>query len=398
MTQPPWHDQGGLASSVPAGDILQSSTDLPSCRSPDISAAKASSSINYQTDLSYSESRLPRTPTPSSLANSGSTSIYRSQSYERSSISSPGSTLSIPSNFLTEENRLIILRSFAPRVAVYASADTEEFVRAKGFSEGLCSLLRPFGERLLGKVIIRDSVGGSRGWDNFGIRFIPSDLLKQPLKPGTGGAAFTNSQTSVNGSRYSIEKHMPPYSNDLIAPIETVLDRYLKTEHGPSTPEKAYFDGDQQSQASSSPLYPRYLRKLLSAQSLVPHETFAHPVACMIVVSSRSAAPIEALRQLYANTGHASRKIPAWIGTEYLRYYVLIHDDENDDITKSTALFDLMKRHFGLHCHLLRLKSSQCVETDDDSVQIPSCEWSSADEELIQDHVAGKITDIFAIS
>jgi hypothetical protein len=71
-----------------------------------------------------------------------------------------------------------------------------------------------------------------------------------------------------------------------------------------------------------------------------------------------------------------------WVNSEYLRYYVLVHDEERDDITKSMNLFEQMKRHFGLHCHLLRLRSSQCVLTDDDSVELPPCEWISAAEEL----------------
>lgn len=114
---------------------------------------------------------------------------------------------------------------------------------------------------------------------------------------------------------------------------------------------------------------------------LVPYETFLHPVACMIAVSSRDASPIETLRQLYTLSG---KRIPAFVGAEYLRYYVLIHDDEHSDITKSTALFDLMKRHFGLHCHLLRLRSSQCVRSDDDSVVVPRCEWLPPEEDLEQ--------------
>ncbi|KAJ5709808.1 hypothetical protein N7493_010099 [Penicillium malachiteum] len=62
--------------------------------------------------------------------------------------------------------------------------------------------------------------------------------------------------------------------------------------------------------------------------------------------------------------------------------HVLVHDEERDDITESTKLYDQMKRHFGLHCHLLRLRSSQCVVTDDDSVQVPSCERLSPQEQL----------------
>lgn len=114
---------------------------------------------------------------------------------------------------------------------------------------------------------------------------------------------------------------------------------------------------------------------------MVPYETFCHPVACIVAVSSHNPSPIETLRQLYNESG---RRIPAFVGPEYLRYYVLIHDEENDDITKSTALFDLMKRHFGLHCHLLRLRSSHCVQSDDDSIEVPPSSWLTAEHDLSQ--------------
>jgi hypothetical protein len=69
-----------------------------------------------------------------------------------------------------------------------------------------------------------------------------------------------------------------------------------------------------------------------------------------------------------------------------------VHDEDRDDISESTKLYDQMKRHFGLHCHLLRLRSNQCVVTDDDSVQVPECEWLSPSERLLGR--AGKLIKI----
>lgn len=112
---------------------------------------------------------------------------------------------------------------------------------------------------------------------------------------------------------------------------------------------------------------------------MVPYETLCHPVSCIIAVSSHNPSPIETLRHLYTQSG---KRIPVFVGAEYLRYYVLIHDEERDDMAKSTALFDLMKRHFGLHCHLLRLRSSHCVQSDDDSTPVPPYQWLPPEEDL----------------
>ena len=287
------------------------------------------------------------------------------------------------------------MRSFAPRVAVFASSDTEDFVRHKGFKDGLYSLLRPYGERLEGKVIIRDSVGGSRGWDDFSIRFMDSrELQKESTYVPGPDRADEDFRSVVNSSQHISEHTRPSYINETSTSIDKVLEHYDRTAGASEGCREGHLDINgtpYEPRPALSPLYPIYLRKLLSSASIVPYETFSHPVACLIAVSSRHPAPIEALRQLYSNTGHESKRIPPWMGTEYLRYYVLIHDEENDDITKSTALFDLMKRHFGLHCHLLRLRRSQCVLTDDDSTRVPSCEWLSAEEEVDNLYTRGRL-------
>lgn len=302
--------------------------------------------------------------------------IYeRSPSVSASARSSP----SIPWKEQQEEQRQVILSSFAPRVAVYTSADTEDFIRLKGFNEGLRGLLRPFGEQIQGKIVIRDSIGASRGWEDFGIRFIDSTTLQSP-------EAWDNSK-DANRLQQSQNMRMASYEYDPTVAIEKVINHHLGSEGELLEEISSFVDPDHTSQIippRNQTMHMFYLRKLLSSTPIVPYETFAHPVACIIAVSSRNSAPIDTLRQLYAITGHGNNAIPAWINTECLRYYVLVHDEENDDITKSTALFDLMKRHFGLHCHLLRLRSSQCVPTDDDSIQVPSCKWLSADEELAQ--------------
>jgi len=51
-----------------------------------------------------------------------------------------------------------------------------------------------------------------------------------------------------------------------------------------------------------------------------------------------------------------------------------------------------MKKHFGLSCHLLRLRSGgKTANTDDDAITVPTCQWRSAAEELASIHKKGKL-------
>jgi hypothetical protein len=263
----------------------------------------------------------------------------------------------------------LVLKSFVPHVAVYGSEDVDELIREKGFGGGLWELLRPFGERIQGRVSVRDSVGGSKSWDDFSVRFVRFGEGVEEPAPGTEPA-------NLNGA--------PPNSSR-IAQVERVVNRHLTYAedafmgHGdqPTTPLRQGLDVD-----ATSPYYSLYLRRFLSGIPLTAHETFAHPVASVIAISSRNPAPIETLRRLYTETSQGEQRLPVWVDPEYLRYYVLVHDEERSDITKSMALFEQMKRHLGLHCHMLRLRSSQSAETDDDSIPLPRSEWMTPAEEL----------------
>jgi trafficking protein particle complex subunit 8 len=252
-------------------------------------------------------------------------------------------------------------------------------VREKGFEQGLWELLRPFGDRVQGKVTIRDSNGSSKSWEDFAVRFTrfgENIEYPQPVAP----ALRTNGQSTLINASESEKGSV----GTNIAEVEKLVDRHLSYAEdsylGLASPTATARQGLEPD--ATSPYYALYIRRMLSGIPLSPHETFSHPVVCVIAISSRNPTPIESLRRLYAESTTGSSRLPEWVYPEYLRYYVLVHDEEKSDITKSLALFDSMKRHLGLHCHLLRLRSSQSAETDDDSIPMPKTDWLTAAEEL----------------
>ncbi|KAF1846797.1 uncharacterized protein K460DRAFT_282524 [Cucurbitaria berberidis CBS 394.84] len=287
-----------------------------------------------------------------------------------------GTPSSLPPG-VSDEYRTLIQRAFVPSVAVLADAQTEELVRAKGVEGGLLQLLRPFGESVPGKVTIRDSNGASKSWEDFGVRFVGVD------------DAYPDVRVDAVGQRTSSSSlRRPRRTGGDVAQIEELVDRHLQySEFNRHDPVSDYLNKGEpaaHSESTSSPFYSLYLRRLLSGLPVVPHETFSHPVAGIIAISSRNPHPIEELRTLYNRQHDGDLRFPQWVENDFLRYYVLIHDEETGDIAKSNQTFDSMKRHFGLHCHLLRLKSQQCIPSDDDSVRLPTCEWMSASEELAE--------------
>ncbi|KAK8211983.1 ER-golgi trafficking TRAPP I complex 85 kDa subunit-domain-containing protein [Phyllosticta capitalensis] len=358
------------ASSPSAASISSSISSLPYRRSN-----ATLSSLFASTSTLRPSSPTSGTGTPTAPIIAGS--VF---SPPRNGTSSPSSA---PPG-VGDELRSLILRSFVPHVGILASSDTEEICRQKGFAGGFLELMRPYGEQIQGKVTVRDSVGASRSWEDFGVRFTG---LKDALgvRPRLSNDAESGQQSNPRGEPASFLR----IGGDLPA-IEEAVDKHLffaEMQIGSAADD--YFNSKRaslESPGSSSPFYRLYLRRLLSGLPMTPHETFSHPVACVIAISSRNPNPIEELRRLYRSTNDGDQRLPQWVNNDYLRYYVLVHDEDHDDIGKSTALYDQMKRHFGLHCHLLRLRSSQCVSSDDDAVRLPLCEWLSASEELAEIH------------
>ncbi len=259
-----------------------------------------------------------------------------------------------------DEVRSLIVRAFTPSIAVYASDEADYLAREKGIPSGFAGLIRPYGERVPGKVVVRDSVGASRAWDDFGVHF-------------------------RGLSKLAHDAASPPTDNPLER-LEEVLERLLEA------------DRDDQSVVgegpSITPLYKVFLSRLLQAHSLSTHESFLHPVGTVIAISSSTPSPIETLRHLYQQTAQGSRTLPLYANPEYLRYYVLVHDEDRDDFSKSSTLFDQMKRHFGLHCHLLRLRSTSPAQQDEDQERLPLCEWLSPSEDLAFSDANANLIDL----
>ncbi|KAL2070395.1 hypothetical protein VTL71DRAFT_13421 [Oculimacula yallundae] len=364
---------------------------LPKIRASTDTLASSISTLPYRASNASVSSLFASTSTPTgsrSVSPSGLGTPSRMSGSVFGGTPGEGTQLAVAAD-RPDDPRNLILQAFVPHIAVHTSTDTQELVQDKGFEGGLWQLLRPFGERVQGKVTVRDSIGAGKAFEDFAVRFVQlGDGLEVPevapgsRKSGDGTVPIPNGAKSIPAS---VAAQRARTGGD-IAPVETLVDRHLThAEEYPNMDGDDYLtfkDSQLRSPDVPSPFYTLYLRRLLSGIPLAPHETFSHPVACVIAISSRNTSPIETLRKLYDESSHGEKRLPLWVNNEYLRYYVLVHDEERDDITKSITLFEQMKRHFGLHCHLLRLRSTQCVSSDDDSVELPRCEWQSASEEM----------------
>lgn len=195
--------------------------------------------------------------------------------------------------------KTLVSQSFSPHISVTSSVDANELCGAYGASSFL-ELLKPYGEKLDGRIKVKELTV-----NDFSVKFVPP--------PGAEPIQYTKNT------------------------IDEFVEKLLSQGH-----DRAYLG---------------ILESLISKLPVSPFETFAHPVAGIIATSSKNDTPTDSLSRLYKDTNET----PDFVNKEYLRYYVLIHDPDTD-LNESLKLFEKMKRHFGLQCHLVKIGEEGAID------------------------------------
>ncbi|ODQ63667.1 hypothetical protein NADFUDRAFT_84289 [Nadsonia fulvescens var. elongata DSM 6958] len=279
---------------------------------------------------------------------------HKTHTRRKSSVSSIASSDSNPSK--TAINcKNITSQAFCPRVLVVASPDADELARESGFDR-LTTLLQPFGDEIIGRVCIRDSQSITLNCENYSVRF--NDVIGGGLPTTSGDIVNRNVVLFKTQDHESLLKIQ-------VEEQENFLNWELSLSYRNQLKRKLYLD--------------QFFRRIIANPPVTSFETFSHPVACVYAISSRNANPLETLAQLPKTINNGTP--PAeYINRDYLRTYVLIHHENEDDLEQSRTLLEKMKRQFGLHCYLLRIGRHKATE-DQYQVIKQSC-WITAHEEL----------------
>ncbi|KAL2312251.1 Transport protein particle subunit trs85-2 [Schizosaccharomyces pombe] len=259
-----------------------------------------------------------------------------------------------------EELCSIIQEAYAPRVSVLCSRDADEFAMRKGYPKGFWELLYPFGDRIRGKVNRRGMNGEMLTLENLNLHFVPIDALESHLSE----ASFP-SLRSVLCERYPGLVSPEPPSDYSFGVHYKNVERWAWT---------LAHEGNYQ-----MPL-PVYVRQLLTGIPITPFETFSHPVAHLVVVTSHNPSPFESLRSLINSIPYLS--LPAFVFNDINYLFVYVHDEDQHDLELSMAIFDTMKQTFGDCGYFLRLHSQKATLDYEHTVPFPTSSWLSAEERL----------------
>ncbi|XP_078442115.1 tetratricopeptide repeat (TPR)-like superfamily protein [Wolffia australiana] len=113
-------------------------------------------------------------------------------------------------------------------------------------------------------------------------------------------------------------------------------------------------------QSAQPPWFQTFNRELLRTLSFSEHEAFDYPVACLLVVSTLDEQPLSKFADLFNADQLPSLLNEGIMDPKILKHYLLLHDNQNEDLERVGSMLAEMRSTFGSEdSHLLCINSSQ---------------------------------------
>uniref|UniRef100_A0A7N5ZQZ1 Trafficking protein particle complex 8 n=1 Tax=Anabas testudineus TaxID=64144 RepID=A0A7N5ZQZ1_ANATE len=244
--------------------------------------------------------------------------------------------------------------SFVPMVAVLCSEEAERVTRKNNLN--FAELLRPFC-RLTSEGHIRDPNNQVQVVKN--LRICVNNMM---ICPNTVSGALSATQRRLLNE---VVLSCQPQEGALSSVI-TAGDYNLN------------FSGKDYSLTATTPWFEAYRENFLQSMPASDHEFLNHYLACLLVVSSTEAVPVEQFLKLsqeqhrIQHSGEYSS--PKWFIPNTLKYYVLLHDINEGEEQRADTLYEDMKQRYGPQgCYLLKINSRTFSSEDDEQIPDP---WS----------------------
>ncbi|KAJ2508452.1 hypothetical protein IWW47_000603 [Coemansia sp. RSA 2052] len=204
------------------------------------------------------------------------------------------------------------------------------------------------------------------------------------IQDGQGAPYFLDKINVRFLTDFSIEKHRALSGSDVDSLVKTCVATSANAES--ADPSFISSNGVAIEAAASddinswAPWYTLFRQQWVGDMHPSEHETFMHPVACLLVASGSEADPIGALRALQTNAAVQRVLACGDGGTKMLFYYVLLHDGRDTAAVQTIDLqFDQVRKTFGQNSALLKINThadqSSAADTGE-RIKISSI-WSS---------------------
>ncbi|CAG9759362.1 unnamed protein product [Ceutorhynchus assimilis] len=131
----------------------------------------------------------------------------------------------------------------------------------------------------------------------------------------------------------------------------------------------------------STPWFESWKETFLKVQYPSDHEFTKHFLGCLLVVSSTDDHPVEAMIQLTQNLNDLQNvidpgKLPKWFNSDVFKYYIILHDNVEGEISVATSAFESLKTSYGApNCFLLKMNSRTPGQNNQEHLADPWCQF-----------------------
>lgn len=219
----------------------------------------------------------------------------------------------------------LIKNTFTPQIAVITSTEAEKCCQKNNLH--FVELLQPF-SRLNTDVHFKDQQGVNNAVKHLKLNFL--DVNSRPPQTVIARKLLNLAVSETSDPKYQIV-HVG--NRQLEIPLTTSW-------------------------------FAQWRETFLKVQYPSDHEFTKHFLACILVASSSDVNPLETLIQLAQNVNqmcsysNQPEKLPKWFSTNVLKYYVILHDNNNGNFSIAMEVFESIKSTYGqANCFLLRMNS-----------------------------------------
>ncbi|KAJ2704145.1 hypothetical protein FB645_003509 [Coemansia sp. IMI 203386] len=229
-----------------------------------------------------------------------------------------------------------VAKALCPRILVVSSADITDSCQVNNL-ESLSELIEPFGQDVSTQITIQDGQGAPYFLDKINIRFI-SDFIIEKQKQLSNTEVDELVKNCVIGS----------------AAADSADPAFIKDSSGIDKEAAA-----NEEISIWSPWYTLFRQQWVNSMQASEHESFMHPVACLLAVSGSDADPVGSLRNLANHAVVRRAQTQSFAGTNMMLFYMVIHDERHATDTHNVDhRFDQVRKAFGQNCSLLRINSN----------------------------------------
>ncbi|KAJ2120916.1 hypothetical protein IW147_004705 [Coemansia sp. RSA 720] len=251
------------------------------------------------------------------------------------------------------QKRDFVAKAFCPRALVLSTPAIADACAVNNCST-FADLLAPFGQDVSTQITIQDGQGAPYFLDKLNIKFTTDFKIKK---------RSPHSRTEIDDL---VHTSVADDSGQANVPF--------LTEHGVDPRELS-------SDISMwAPWYTLFRQQWISTMQASEHESFMHPVACVLVASGSEEDPVGALRTLQSHPAVNRVQTQGFSGANVLFYYVLVHDGRDSGVLQTIDhKFDQVRRAFGQNSSLLKINSNtDLIEADTSEQSKISSIWANS--------------------